>query len=589
MRARAFGAVAVAVLAAAGTACSVLGGPELPFTTADGEVVKLRAERRPPAQAAAARAAEVAVTAIAPQHGVLATARFKLATPVLLRPGEALALEVSSELEEFAVELYDAADSVARSEQVWVGGHGELRYRLAIERPLELWGLQLRAPPDASAGRLELRAAGVTRRDGALVVRAGTLFAGSGFVPRGGARFDGTALWPVDLELAPWHYPMGAAQDGSAELQWLLVVGLHNAAAADYRELRIVVEAAEARRTLLVTLRSGRQLLHLHGAEIGFRPRRLLLQQVDPGTPRTGLVTAAVEPLPPALPAPELVALPADFSTPLRLDPARWRRPEFELYAWNGVRVHQGAPVLVFDTADYATQARFFRRLAFYVEKRGYRGRLLGDGELQGLRGYNAHDYAAPDLARFFSAAQAAGLALTDEELLLRAVALTHGIIEPDPAGGWRAGTGAILSISQSSGRTLRRLLLRHEALHGLYFTHPGYQEAARELWQELSAGERLYWHLLLDAVGYDIEYEWLVVNEFQAYLLQQDIARVTNLLTLWAGRLRSRHPQHARAIDAVAADAERWRALHRRMAAALAASTGVRSAALTLLRVAGD
>ena len=584
-----FGAVAVAALAAAATACSLLGAPELPFTTADGEVVALRAERRLPAEAAAAREAGVAVTAIAPQQGVLATARFKLATPVPLRPGEALALEVSSELEGFTVELYDAPESVARSEPVRVGGSGELRYRLAIERPLELWGLQLRAAPGASSGRLELRAAGVAPRDGALVVRAGTLFAGSGFVPRVAARFDGTALWPVDLELAPWHYPEGAGRDANGALQWLLVVGLHNAAAADHRELRIVVEAAEARRTLLVTLRSGRQLLHLHGAEIGFRPRRLLLQQVAPGTPHTGLVTAAVEPLPPARPAAELVALPADFSTPLRLDPARWRRPEFELYAWNGVRVHQGAPVLVFDTADYATQARFFRRLAFYVEKRGYRGRLLGDRELQGLRGYNAHDYAAPDLARFFSAAQAAGLALTDEELLLRAVALTHGIIEPDPAGGWRAGAGAILSISQSSGGALRRLLLRHEALHGLYFTHPGYQAAARALWQELSAGERLYWHLLLDAVGYDIEYEWLVVNEFQAYLLQQDVARVANLLTLWAGRLRSRHPQHARAIDAVAADTERWRALHRRMAAALAATTGVRSAALTLLRVAGD
>ena len=582
-------AVAVAALAAAGTACSLLGPPELPFTTAGGEAVALRAERRPPAQAAAAREAGVAASGIAPQHGILATARFKLAAPVLLRPGEAVALEVSSELEGFTVELYDAAASVAHSEQVRVGGSGELRYQLAIDRPLELWGLQLRALPSASGGQLELRAAAVTQRGGALVVRSGTLLAGSGFVPRAGARFDGATLWPVDLELAPWQFPDGAAREGGRELLWLLVVGLHNAAAADYRELRLVLEAGDVRRTVLVTLRSGRQLLHLHGGEIGFRPRRVVLQQVDPGAPYTGLVTAAVEHLPPA-PAPaELVALPADFSTPLRLGPAQWRRPEFELYAWNGVRVQQGAPVLVFDTADYATQARFFRRLAFYVEKRGYRGRLLSDGELQGLRGYNAHDYAAPDLARFFSAAQAAGLALTDEELLLRTVAVTHGIIEPDPAGGWRAGAGAILSIAQSSGRELRRLLLRHEALHGLYFTHTAYQEAARELWQELDAGERLYWHLLLDAVGYDIEYEWLVVNEFQAYLLQQDVARVANLITLWAGRLRSRHPHHERAINAVAADGERWRALQRRMAAALAATTGVRSGTLTLLRAASD
>jgi hypothetical protein len=70
---------------------------------------------------------------------------------------------------------------------------------------------------------------------------------------------------------------------------------------------------------------------------------------------------------------------------------------------------------------------------------------------------------------------------------------------------------------------------------------------------------------------------------------LQQDVTGVGNLLTLWAGRLRARHPQHERAIDAVAADGERWRALHRRMAAALAATTGVRGSALTLLRVADD
>ena len=487
------------------------------------------------------------------------------------------------------MELYDAADRVARREQVRLGGRGELRYRLAIDQPLELRGLQLRAPPAAAGGHLELRAAAVTRRGGPLLVRGGALLAGSGFAARGSARFDGAALWPVDLELAPWHYPEATPGAGPGELRWLLVVGLRNAAAADYGELRVVLEADAKRRTLLITLRAGRQLLHLHGAEIGFRPQRLTLQQMEPGAPRTGLDTVAVEPLPPAQPGAELAALPADLGTVLRLPPARWRRPDFELYAWNGVRTNRAAPLLVFDTADYATQARFFRRLAFYVEKGGYRGRLLSDAELQGRRGYNAHDYAAPDLARFFNAAQAAALSLTGEELLLRAVAVTHGIIEPDPAGGWRAGAGAILSISQDSSPALRRLLLRHEALHGLYFTHPAYREAARALWQELTAGERRYWRLLLAAVGYDVAYEPLVVNEFQAYLLQQEAAGVADLLTLWAGRLRARHPQHRAAIAAVAADGARWRALHRRLAAALAAATGVRSGALTLLRGADD
>ena len=582
-------AAAAAALAAAAAACGLAGADEVPFTTAAGEPVALRAVRRSGAEAAAARAAQVAGAAIAPQHGILATARFELAAPVSLRPGEALALDLTSELETFTVELYDAADRVARSEQVRIGGRGQLRYRLAIEQPLELGGLQLRAPATAAGGRLELRAAAVTRRGGPLLARDGTLLAGSGFAARAGARFDGAALWPVDLELAPWHYPeQGAGDGGPGALQWLLVIGLRNAAAADYRELRVVLEAGAARRAWLVTLRPGRQLIHLHGGEIGFRPQRLRLQQVEEGGAHTGLATAAVEALPAAQPGADLVALPADLSTTLRLPPARWRRPEFELYAWNGARSNRDAPLLVFDTADYATQARFFRRLAFYVEKRGYRGRLLSDRELRGLRGYNAHDYAAPDLARFFTAAQAAGLTLTGEELLLRAVAVTHGIIEPDPAAaGWRAGAGAVLSISQGSGRELRRLLLRHEALHGLYFIHLPYQEAARALWQQLTPGERQYWHLLLDAVGYDTEYEWLVVNEFQAYLLQQEAAAVANLLALWAGRLRARHPQHASLVAAVAADGARWRALHRRLAAALAATTGMRSNALTLLRAA--
>ena len=225
------------------------------------------------------------------------------------------------------------------------------------------------------------------------------------------------------------------------------------------------------------------------------------------------------------------------------------------------------APLLIFDTATYAIQARLFRRLAFFVEKRGFRGRLLGDEELAGLRGYNAHDYAAPDLARFFTLAQRQGVALNEAELLLRDIAVTHGIVQPDPDGGWRTGAGAILSISQASHAQLRDLLLRHEALHGLYFTHARYREAVWAAWQQLT------------------DYPDLVVNEFQSYLLQQGANRVGYFLSVWNGRLRTRHPEHADAIAAVTRATERWRELHRRLAAALADTTGLHSDNLILVR----
>ena len=563
----------------------------MPFTTLNGELLGARAQRRPRAEAAAARGAGIAATAIAPQHAILATARFALATPVPLQAGQAVAVEVSSQLEAFTVELYSSAEILARSERVELGGSGVIRYHVAVDRPLELWGLQVRAPATATDGHLELLAAAVTHGAAGLFVHDGTLIAGSGFAARHAGRFDGAALWPVDLELAAGRFPPDAAPSAAARsgLAWLLAISLHNAPHADSGELRIDLEADGASRTFVLVLRPGRQFVHLHGGEVGFRPRRLRLHGAAPEEPVTGLVALAVGPLPPARSPAELVALPADLGAPLSLEPAFWRRPEFELYAWNGARTHADQPVLVFDTVDYATQARLFRRLAFYVEKSGYRGRLLTDGELQGRRGYNAHDYAAADLARFFSAAQTADLTLTAEEQLLRAVAVTHGIIQPDPGGGWQSGAGAILSISQASSPALRRLLLAHEALHGLYFTHPAYQDAALARWQELTADERLFWRLLLAAVGYDIEVQDLVVNEFQAYLLQQDAARVGNLLALWAGRLAPRHPQHEDTINAVAADGSRWRALHHHLATALAETTGVQSSVLSLLRVAHD
>ena len=576
---RAVGAVlAAAVLGASLAGCGLVA-PGLRFTAVDGGRVAVRAHRRERPEAAAARTAELDRASLAPQYAVFATALFELAKPVYLEPGQAVALEVESELDHFTVELYRAAGNLAHAEQIRLGGAGPIRYHVAIRDPLLLWGLRVRAPPEAGPGTLKLRAAGVAGHRGGLFVNGATLLAGSGLAPRTAARFDGRAVWPVDLEVAPWQYP-------APEQPWLLALQLDNAAESDGSELRITLqeadEAAGRRAAFTLTLRPGRQFVHLHGAEVGFRPRRVHLQAAA-GAPATGLVSAAVE-VQPGGAGSDLVAKAADLSTVLALPPTTWRQPAFELYAWNAARVNAAAPVLIFDTASYAVQARFFRRLAFYVEKQGYRGRLLTDAELGSRRGYNAHDYAAADLARFFTEVQSSGVALTAEERRLRGVALTHGVISIDPNGGWSAVAGAVLSISQESGAPLRRLLLAHEVLHGLYFTHPEYRAQVLALWQQLSADEQTFWRLLLATVGYDVDHQFLVVNEFQAYLLQQDTARVANFLGLWSGRLRARHPEQARVISAVGGAVERWRAAHRTLAAALAATSGVHGTQLSLL-----
>ncbi|HTX73506.1 MAG TPA: hypothetical protein VMC79_11820 [Rectinemataceae bacterium] len=212
------------------------------------------------------------------------------------------------------------------------------------------------------------------------------------------------------------------------------------------------------------------------------------------------------------LPAPVLSSLShieADSESPLGCG-------EFSLYRWD-----RFPTILIFDTADFEAQNRLFSRLAFYLEKGGFRGQLLDDVQLEGKHGWNAHDYGAAGLAAFFNAASARGFRLDPEEILLKRIALREGILLP--AGSLvSAGKGGVLSISRSSGLYERRLLLAHESYHGIFFASPEYEQFCETVWQAASPDERTFIRLLLWALGYDSSDHYLTVNEFQAYLLQQ-------------------------------------------------------------------
>jgi hypothetical protein len=232
--------------------------------------------------------------------------------------------------------------------------------------------------------------------------------------------------------------------------------------------------------------------------------------------------------------------LPADPGGVLLYDPSAWRRPRYELFSWS-----RFPEILIMDTASYQVQSRFFKRLAFFVEKKGYRGRLVSNEEFADLHGFNAHDYRAKDLARFFQAARDQLFALNPEEELLKQILLDNGIIRDD--GVISAGRGAILSISRSSYPILRRHLLTHECCHGLFFSLPDFRQASFAAWNELSAPEQEYWKLFFRWVGYDTEDQYLTVNEYQAYLFQQPRPGVEYYFAvLTPSRLIQSYPEQA-------------------------------------------
>ncbi len=207
----------------------------------------------------------------------------------------------------------------------------------------------------------------------------------------------------------------------------------------------------------------------------------------------------------------------------------QWRRADFEVFAWD-----RFPSVLIFDTADYAVQDRLFKRLAFFVEKDGYRGRLVPDAELAGLHGYNAHDYRAESLAAFFEAARAANFPLTAEEIVLRDILSAEGIIVKN-GNSWGAGAGAVISISRESPAYLRYLFVTHEGFHGIYFVDADYRAKVSEVYRTMdrrAIGFLETYFTVVGSLGYDTDDPYLMENEFMAYLMQQPLARVPGYFT---------------------------------------------------------
>ena len=213
---------------------------------------------------------------------------------------------------------------------------------------------------------------------------------------------------------------------------------------------------------------------------------------------------------------------------PITADPAKvlsypvesWRDKRYEVFRWDDF-----PEILIFDTASYAVQDRMLKRLAFFVEKAGFRGRLAPDAEIADLHGWNAHDYRAADLAAFFEAARKSNFPLLSEERELESLLLAAGIIKKNAQAEIIPGSGAIISLSRESDKTdrgLRPRFMAHEGFHGIFFIDEDFRTFCQRRWEIFPAPAKKFLLSFFDFQAYDTKDPFLVVNEFMAHVLQQ-------------------------------------------------------------------
>lgn len=210
----------------------------------------------------------------------------------------------------------------------------------------------------------------------------------------------------------------------------------------------------------------------------------------------------------------------------------------YALYLWS-----RDEGILIFDFADYRIQDRYLKRLAFFMEKPGYRGTLMTDEEMEGLHGWNAHDYSAWGLADFFNLAREEDFPLNPEERELEKILLDRGILFYNGTD-YEEGIGAIVSLSRETSDRLRRRFFTHEVLHGLFFTHPEFREEIRLYWESLPSPYRQAWLFFMEHNFYDPRDEMLMYNELLGYTLQLERDQVGEYYLWKFGRIGQLHPE---------------------------------------------
>ena len=252
-------------------------------------------------------------------------------------------------------------------------------------------------------------------------------------------------------------------------------------------------------------------------SSIGFVPADITVQQFDSGLDMMGAVEMKEVVLDGKMP---MTPLSADFKMILENNQAQWRYSDWEVYSWESF-----PGILIIDFQNLSIQSHMLKRLSYFVEKRGYTGKIHSFMKLSGKSDWNAHNYKSADLAAFFTEAQRSGALLTSAESYLRELLLANGIIEKNKTGFTGSEDKGLVSVSQESTPHVRALLLTHEGYHGLFYAAPGLKDLVYDLWDKLAPEAQEMWTEYLrtaDVWNYDYNNGYLLRNEILGYMMQQ-------------------------------------------------------------------
>lgn len=336
--------------------------------------------------------------------------------------------------------------------------------------------------------------------------------------------------------------------NAAANTRWLLSMSFAGEGAEAEGIVRFRSSGGEEREFSLFLAPINQTLFFPFGA-VGFVPEEITVE-VSPPARLSGLF---LEPgaLDSSGGAGNIIPVPADPGIILTYDRKFWRQADYELFRYNLI-----PGILIFDFADYAAQRRFFARLAFFVGVTGESGRIEEESYYIGRHVFNAHDYRPEDMVEFYRKAEREGISLNPEEKLLKEISIKNGILRMED-GKIFPGSGAVLSVSREIPSYLQRRLLTHELMHGIFYALPEFREDNFHYYRSMSSEEKEFWYYFLGNkgnldgragyAGYDVDNEYLLVNEILGHMMQLLPGEVnTYFMDVYMKRMEQLVPERA-------------------------------------------